>query len=260
MLNKMSRSFAPSRVRGFSLIEMMVATAVGMIVVAGAVTLIVAISHANSETIQSTRINQEMRTLASVIGEEIRRARRLHDPITYVGQGGTSNGMLDFIDTSKTNTTAGDCLIYGYQDTTLDKGLKVEEYENYYEAIYLTTSSGVGSVKFALLKKTPADMAGVTDFTSPLGCTDATNTASGATPIALTSTQLNVTGLSFSCVTTTGATVSDTSTSSLALRETCSEIDVTLKAKLTSGDVYESSVVHTYVQQVFIRSGAAKTS
>jgi hypothetical protein len=29
------------------------------------------------------------------------------------------------------------------------------------------------------------------------------------------------------------------------LAETCSEIDVTLKARLTSGDVYESSVVHT---------------
>jgi type II secretory pathway pseudopilin PulG len=176
----MNRSFAPARVRGFSLIEMMVATSVGMIVVAGAVTLIVAISHANSETIQSTRINQGMRTLASVIGEEIRRARRLHDPIAYVGQGGTSNGMLDFIDTSQTNTTAGDCLIYGYQDTTLNKGLKVEEYENYYEpSISRRRLVLVGEIRAT--EETAADMAGVTN-PKPARVHRYANSALGITP------------------------------------------------------------------------------
>jgi prepilin-type N-terminal cleavage/methylation domain-containing protein len=232
MLNKMNRSFAPSRVRGFSLIEMMVALAVGMIVVGGAVTLIVAISHANSETIQSTRINQEMRTLASVVGDEIMRTRRLHDPIAYVGQGGTNSGPFDLIDTS----TAG-CLVYGYQDATLNDGTVANvDAVNNYEAIYLSN----GSVIFA-------------KDTSAVGCT------SGG--IALNSPQLNVTALTFSCVTTNGTTVKDASTSSTpTLPETCSEIDMTLKATLTSGDVYETTVVHTYVQQIFIRSGAAKTS
>ncbi len=35
---------------------------------------------------------------------------------------------------------------------------------------------------------------------------------------------------------------------------------MTLTAKLTSGDVYEKTITHTYVQQIFIRSGAVKTS
>jgi Tfp pilus assembly protein PilW len=227
----MNRSFAPARVRGFSLIEMMIAVVVGMVVVAGAVGVIVAISRSNSETIQSTRINQEMRVLASVIGEEIRRARRLHDPITYVGHGGTNSGPFDLIDTS----TAG-CLVYGYQDATINDGtVSNVDAVNNYQAIYLSN----GSVIFA-------------KDTSAVDCT--------SNGTALNSPQLNITGLTFSCVTTNGTSVSDVSTSTTALKETCNEIDMTLKAKLTSGDIYESAIEHTYVQQIFIRSGAAKTS
>jgi hypothetical protein len=81
--------------------------------------LIVAISHANSGTIQSTRINQEMRTLASVIGEEISAAAARSDRLRR--QGGASNGMSIYR-YSQTNTTAGDCLIT-VTDTTLNKGL-----------------------------------------------------------------------------------------------------------------------------------------
>jgi prepilin-type N-terminal cleavage/methylation domain-containing protein len=232
MLNKMNRSFAPARVRGFSLIEMMIAVVLGLIVVAGAVGVIVAISRANSEAIQSTRINQEMRALASVIGEEIRRARRLHDPITYVGQGGTSSGPFDTIDTS----TAG-CLVYGYQDAAINDGTVANvDAVNNYQAIYLSN----GSIIFA-------------KDTSAVSCT--------SNGTALNSPQLNITGLTFACVTTNGTSVIDRSTSFTAtLPETCNEIDMTLKAKLTSGDIYESAIVHTYVQQIFIRSGAAKTS
>ena len=247
----------PSLAKGFSLIEMMVSITIGMIVAAGAVMLIVAIDRSNSETIQSTRINQELRALSSVIADEIKRARRLHDPVASVGQGATANSAFDFVDTSQSNSVAGDCIIYGYQDTPLNDGGANEEFENYYEAIYLTTTSGVGSVKFARLKKTKADMVGVADPTSlALGCTDAANTGSGATTIALTSPQINVTALSFSCVTLVGANV----TPALTKSASCNQIDMSLTAKLLSGDTVTKNISHTYVQQVFIRSGAVKTS
>jgi Tfp pilus assembly protein PilW len=244
MLRSRSDYIAPLRARGFSLIEMMISITIGMIVAAGAVMLIVAIDRSNSESIQTTRINQELRALSSVIADEIKRARHLHDPVASVGQGATSNGTFDFVDTS----TAG-CFVYGYQDSALYDGVANEEYLNNFESIYLKTTGGVGSVMFAKLSQT-----GTTN--APLGCTDSANTGKGVTPIALTSPQLNVTGLTFSCVTLAGGNVTKTSTNSAS----CNQIDVSITAKLLSGDTTTSKISHTYVQQVFIRSGAVKTT
>lgn len=225
-------------VRGFSLIEMMVSIVIGMIVAAGAVTLIVAIDQSNSETIQTTRINQEMRALASVIGDEIKRARRLHDPVAGVGQGAATNGTFDFVDTS----TAG-CIVYGYQDATLnDATVTGSAAVNNYTAIYLDTNSNIVLAR----------------STTPVTCTTAGT--------ALNSSQLKLVtnGLIFKCVTTNGTSVSEVANTAAAdttqVKETCNQITMTLSAKLTSGDTYTKTVTHTYVQQVFIRSGAVKTS
>jgi prepilin-type N-terminal cleavage/methylation domain-containing protein len=224
--------------RGFSLIEMMVAIVIGMIVAAGAVSLIVAIDRANSETIQAARINQELRALASVIGDEIKRARRLHDPVAGVGQGSATNGTFDFVDTS----TAG-CIVYGYQDATLnDDTAAASAAVSNFSAIYLDANSNIVLAR----------------DTSPVTCTTAGT--------ILNSSQLKVVanGLTFRCVTTNGTSVSDVANTTAAdttqVQETCNQIDMVLSAKLTSGDPYTNSITHTYVQQVFIRSGAVKTS
>jgi len=231
--------------RGFSLIELMVSIFIGMLVALGAVSLIVSIDRANSETIHASRLDQEMRALASVIGDEIKRARRLHDPISNVGQGATTAGAFDSVDTS----TAG-CIVYGYQDDSLDSAALNQEYWNNYESIYLEN----GSVKFAKLREQST-------ANSPLGCTTAANSHTNIPPTALNSPQLTVTVLTFACVTTDGTNVSSVSTSTTTtLPQTCNEIDLTLTGKLASGDKYEKAIVHTYVQQIFIRSGAAKTS
>jgi len=220
------------RMRGFSLVEMMVSILIGMIVAAGAVGLIVAIARSNSETIQATRVNQELRALASVIGDEVRRSRRLHDPIALVGQGGTVNGTFDFVDVS----TPG-CIVYGYQDATLSDTSATAAVNNY-QSIYLSN----GSIVFA-------------KSTSAVTCSTAGTT--------LNSAQLNITGLVFKCVTTNGTNISDLANTSAAItsavQESCSEIDMTLTATLVSGSYYEKTIPHTYVQQVFVRSGAAKT-
>jgi prepilin-type N-terminal cleavage/methylation domain-containing protein len=229
--------------RGFSLIEMMVSIVVGLLVAAGAIGVIVAIDRSNTEMIQASRLDQEMRALASVIADEVKRARRLHDPITYVGQGGGTAGTFDTVDTSTAN-----CIVYGYQDATLNDDLSAtapKDFVNNYEAIYLNS----GAVYFD-------------KDTSAVSCNTGGTPPSTAT--RLNSTQLNVTGLIFKCVTTTGTNVSDVANTSAAdtalVQETCNEIDMTLKAQLSTGDTYEKTITHTYVQQIFIRSGAAKTS
>jgi len=246
MLRLHSHHIAPSLAKGFSLIEMMISITIGMIVAAGAVMLIVAIDRSNSETIQTTRINQELRALSSVIADEVKRARHLHDPVAAVGQGATSNGTFDFVDTSQFNTSHStatpkwsDCIIYGYQDTPQISDTTVNEVAvDNYEAIYRKVTNGVGSVVFAR-STDPANKADCT--------TDGTQ---------LTSDQLNVTDVQFSCVTISAGNVVDDILNSAS----CNQINISITAKLLSGDTLTKTIPHTYVQQVFIRSGAVKTT
>jgi len=246
MLKNLSSRVGFTAARGFSLIEMMVAIVMGMVVAAGAVLLIVAIDKSNSETIQSTRINQELRALAGVIGDEIKRARRLHDPIGFAGQGLTAATSLDFVDTS----TSG-CILYAYQDAPLNattastNNALVTEFEE----IYLKTTAGVGVIMFGQ----KADSSSTLAASHPLACSSSNTTTS--TQLSSSSSQINVTGLTFQCVTSSAAI-----TESGVKSATCDEIDVTITAKLAGGDKYEKTVSHSYVQQVFIRSGSSASS
>ena len=214
--------------RGFTLIELMVAIVIGMVVVAGAVTLILAINRANSDTIQGTRIDQELRALASVISDEIKRSRRRHDPLYYVGGVGshtsTAEVAMDTVDTS----TAG-CILYGYQDSRLnDPTSNAAAVYNYY-AISLQT----GSVQLV------SDISAVT-------CTGG---AGNPTITTLSSPQINITGMTFTCAVGASGT-------------SCEEIDLTLTGTLKKGDaetrVSANSYTqpHTYTQPIYIRSGA----
>ena len=51
-----------------------------------------------------------------------------------------------------------------------------------------------------------------------------------------------ITGLTFSCTPAT--------------KTSCSEIDMTLRGQLTSGDTFTKSIIRTVVQPIFVRSGA----
>jgi type II secretory pathway pseudopilin PulG len=64
-----------SRIRGVTLIELLVGMAVGIIVVSALVAFIVSSVQANSENLRSIRLTQELRALTEVVGREIRRAR-----------------------------------------------------------------------------------------------------------------------------------------------------------------------------------------
>ena len=68
--------------RGFSLVEMMVALALGLIVVTAVLALVLSIIRSNRQTLQSTRLNQELRATLAVIASDLRRARSVEDPLT----------------------------------------------------------------------------------------------------------------------------------------------------------------------------------
>ncbi len=95
------------RAQGFSLIEMMVALVVGLIVTAAVLALVVAIMKSNRQTLDSTRLNQEMRATLAVISSELRRARSVDDPLTIAKRvGGNPYGSVD-------TATAG-CIRFAY--------------------------------------------------------------------------------------------------------------------------------------------------
>ena len=208
---------------------MMVSIVVGLIVIGGAINLVVAINQANNDAIQSTRLSQELQALASVISDEIKRARRVHDAYALVGSGTTTGtGAFDAI-----NYANAGCIVYGYQgqsdsSLTIDKakGLTLNDTSQdlngaypVYRAIYVSN----GAIWIA------SDKTAVT-------CTTA--------GVQLNTQQIKITSLTFGC-----GSSSATSTS-------CSEIDLKLTGQLTSGDSYTKNITRTVIQPIFVRSGA----
>lgn len=99
------------RQTGFNLIELMVALAVGLVVSFAVVSFIASLIQTNAETIQATRLNQELRTISEIVSRELRRARGMDDPISNVGQGtgGTTTTWSDV------QVPSSSCAVFGYE-------------------------------------------------------------------------------------------------------------------------------------------------
>jgi len=132
--------------RGFSLVELMVGLVVGLVVVGAVLALVVAIMQSNRETLQSTRLNQELRAALALVATDLRRARSVDDPMTEaMAVGGnryksvkTVNGPSDY------------CVIYGYaldlnHDGVLDNDswhvIKLDESGPVHGLVLLTATS-----------------------------------------------------------------------------------------------------------------------
>lgn len=98
-----------TRQRGFSLVELMVAMVLGLIVSGAVLALVVAIIHSNRQTLQSTRLNQELRATLAIIANDLRRARAVDDPLsTAVVPGGNPYRAV--------STANAGCVVYAYED------------------------------------------------------------------------------------------------------------------------------------------------
>ena len=222
MLSQRNLFRGPRVSRGFSLIELMVAITIGLIVLAGATTVIVAISQSNSETIQSTRLTQELRTLATVIANDVKRARRMDDPLAKVGQGAPCVAgepcyaiTPAYVAPPAAPTPAASCITYGYTGTAGDSNRGVRNY------VAIGRFGSPGSVK---LHQATAPFAGC-----PIN---------GSTGTPLNSPQIDITALSFKPVSP-------------------GQIDLSITGKLRTGSAYTNSITRTFVQPIFIRSGPA---
>jgi type IV pilus assembly protein PilW len=101
----------PSRGKGntgFSLIELMIAMVVGLIVVGAVLALVVSMIRANNQTIQATRLTQELRATAAVIASDLKRAKGVDDPFAAAKAG---NSFATFFPASGATDV---CVRYGY--------------------------------------------------------------------------------------------------------------------------------------------------
>lgn len=92
----------PAAARGFSVIEVMVSLVLGLLLIISVLALVVSVMRANTETIRSTRLTQELRTLVEVVSREISRARYVQDPLSNVGAALAADMRLNSIDDGDT--------------------------------------------------------------------------------------------------------------------------------------------------------------
>lgn len=110
-----------SPARGFGLVELMVAIVIGLVVSAAVVAFVASIVRANGQSIESTRLNQELRSVSDVIVRDVKRSRSLDDPLANIGNPPATPPASDQVTTpgSFDGGNAGNqgCRItYAYQD------------------------------------------------------------------------------------------------------------------------------------------------
>jgi prepilin peptidase dependent protein B len=112
--------------KGFSLIELMVSTVVGMIIIAGATNVYITTVVSSSDTLKQSKLNQELSTLMSVMAGDILRAG-VTGNLDYVSPqtnafNQVDNTALEVIDNVTDNNqvtwanagTGGSCIVYTY--------------------------------------------------------------------------------------------------------------------------------------------------
>jgi len=254
------------RSAGFSLIELMVSVTIGLIVAAGAVSLIVAIDRSNSETIQSERLTQELRSLAGTVANDLKRTLRLHDPIADVAQGDATNcptaGTVNTpkqpcygVSTQPSGATATKCVTYGYTGTTSSSTL----YN--YRSVRRDTSAGYG--RLVLDQNTAVD--GSSSGTALLTAAQlATCPIPSSTAYPLSSPEVDITSVCFSTTVDAKTCWFNASTNVCELNSTAvfapasNEVDICIAGKLRAGDTHENAITRAFLQPVFIRSLSVK--
>lgn len=93
---------------GFTLVEMMIALVLGLLVVGAVIALVVSMMKANQQTIQATRLTQELRATTAVIAADVKRARGVEDPMWWGKKGATPWQNI-------TVFSGGTCVGFGYE-------------------------------------------------------------------------------------------------------------------------------------------------
>ena len=160
-----TRDLKKVKAAGFSLIELMVAVALGLIVIGSLIALFVSISQSNASNLRSTRLTQELRAVSEVITRDLRRARFVDGAIAQIGRGASAASGFNDI------TISTGCIQYAYQNASLGD----------FRSISVRGSGGMGQIVLAAGGAAP-------------GC--------NANGLRLSSPEVDITGLSFNEIST----------------------------------------------------------
>lgn len=93
--------------RGFSLVELMVSIAVGLVITAGVTGIYINSLRSSSDTLKMTRLNQELRSVMDIMVRDIRRAGYRSDVENIMFSTPTSANLF-------TVNVSGNCIEYAY--------------------------------------------------------------------------------------------------------------------------------------------------
>lgn len=224
MNSRQAHVLTRSRTTGFSLIELMVALAAGLIVATAIVAFMLSSFKSNAEYVQSTRLTQELRNTLDLAVRDLQRAGYDDNALIYLGNQNSSPFSPICIATSAAPTVclglgggAGNCVIYAYDrtyplGTTVASGtagaLDVSNGEVRGLRLATATINGntVGVIEYAVSEGTtkPACDGDAVDYsTSPPDC----NATSLWCPLSDT-TKLDITGFT---IADNGTSMADTS-------------------------------------------------
>jgi prepilin-type N-terminal cleavage/methylation domain-containing protein len=113
------RRFGKRCQRGFTLVEMMIALALGLLVAAAVTSIVVNISTSASESTVYARSSQDMRTVLGLMARELRRAGYNIDALSQVGRGVTSD-LHSRVLVGTGGADTGDCITFGYDTLDID--------------------------------------------------------------------------------------------------------------------------------------------
>ena len=102
--------------RGFSLSELMIASAVGLLVIAGALQLYVLNLHATNDNLRLSRLNQELRATLDLLRNDLRRAGHwMFDPALDHPQDNPFQSATNDVRFGAASGEASDsCILYSY--------------------------------------------------------------------------------------------------------------------------------------------------
>ena len=114
--------------RGFSLVELMVGMAIGLILMSAVVALTVSMLRTNAETVTLSKLTQEGRAISDLVTREVRRARYSGDARAFVGAAAFVNpfGDVEINATKLPTAVTGNCIRFAY-DADDDGALEANE-------------------------------------------------------------------------------------------------------------------------------------
>lgn len=122
------------KITGFSLVELMISIVVGLIVIAGVISIFSSAIKSYSDNLKMTRLNQELRVVMDRMVRDIRRAGYWGNALSVASttNPNTFNTGLNRLVVGSSglilnvNGTSGDCILYAYDENGIN-GLQDDE-------------------------------------------------------------------------------------------------------------------------------------